>query len=164
MADFLEQVYAASTPRTSKSDILDYYGSSRKAAEAIHRLGIVKNRKGEDVGIDSLMRRFQKRGGKSQGENAPVYGILGDKLPPKPPAGGYHVYGTVWVKYSEECVDREIDETISGDDAKALARMAGDAMLQSVVNQYQHGDITQKGPSICQPPELYVDPIDEEGE
>lgn len=159
---FLEDVYAASTPRETKSDILDYFGTSRKAAEAIYKEGIVKNRKGDLVGVDSLMRRFQKRGGKSQGEQSPVYRTLGEKLPPIPPAGGYHVYGTIWVKYSEECVDREVDELITGKDAEALAQMAGEEMLQALSNQYQTGDITGKGPGACAEPELHVDPIEGE--
>lgn len=77
-------------PRTSKADYLDYfktqYGAkqgTRKAAEYLHSLGIVRNRQGEPVKVESLMRRFQSRGGKSQGETREVYHAAAANLPAK---------------------------------------------------------------------------------
>ncbi len=78
------------TPRASKSDVLEYYkqeygkAGTRKAAEKIHELGLVVNKKtGEVPKVESLMRRFQTRGGKSQGETSAVYAALGKELPAK---------------------------------------------------------------------------------
>lgn len=77
-------------PRSSKADVLDYYkaeygkAGTRKAAEALQSLHIVKTKQGGEPKIESLMRRFQTRGGKSQAESSGVYLAMGMSLPPKP--------------------------------------------------------------------------------
>ncbi len=160
---FLEDVYAASTPRTTKADVVAYFkpmgkGWQAKLVRALFPFTSVKN-------PHNLERRFNPdRIGHAPrtAREKKEFADFGATLPPIPPAGGYHVYGTVWVKYSDECVDREVDEIIDGKAADALAKMAGEEMLKALINQYQTGDIEGGGPSSCAEPELTVDPIEEE--
>ena len=114
------------------------------------------------------MRRFQ--GGRSESEkvskkNEQEYKDVGAMIPPIPPENGYHIQGQISVKYSDECVDRNIDEYIDGDAAKQLAAMAYDDMYQAILNQYQNGYIDEPGPEPgdCAPPRLTVSAVGDEG-
>lgn len=174
----LSQVIEVSPRRETKSEVLEYYRveygghASRKAAEALHELGIIKNRQGEPVKIESLMRRFSSRHGHSQGEHSAAYRAMGENIKPLMPAGGYHIEGTVWVKFSDgDCEEREVNEDITGKDAQTLLDIAWkdeeDALAQAVVNHYMEEDIEARNPtavasSECQEPELSVSAIEEE--
>lgn len=69
--------------RTSKTQIKDYFGSSREAAQWGIDHGFFVNKKtGEPIKLESAMRRFQSRGGKSQGETSATYKEMGKTLPP----------------------------------------------------------------------------------
>ena len=127
--------------KTNKAGVTSYAWQSKLATDVSETTGVERK---------SVMRRFQKRAGKV----APVsekhqaeYADVGEALPPKVPEGGYHISGTVWVKYSDDVYDaREIDEAISGEDAEALAKLSPDQMMQGLVNYYQTGDISGRGP------------------
>ncbi len=105
--------------RSTKTEIKDYYGSSRAAAEALY--GRILNKKtGEPVKVESIMRRFQNRGGKSQGEMGAVYKELGRELPPlsvKPPETI-----TVTVRGQQGQRDREWTATFKGAAAYRFSR------------------------------------------
>lgn len=105
--------------RTTKSEIKDYYGSSRAAAEALYGR-VLNKRTGEPVKVESLMRRFQMRGGKSQGESSAAYKELGRELPPlsvKPPESI-----TVTVRGQQGQREREWKATFTGADAYRFSR------------------------------------------
>ena len=105
--------------RTTKTEIKEYYGSSREAAEALYGR-VLNKRTGEPVKVESLMRRFQTRGGKSQGETSAAYRELGRELPPlsvKPPETI-----TVTVKGQQGQRDREWTATFNGADAYRFSR------------------------------------------
>lgn len=147
-------------PRETKSDILDYYGSSRKAAEALHKSGLVRDKQGEPVSVKSLMRRFQQRGGKSQGESSPVYKTLGESLPPIPPENGFHVSGVIWVRYSEDCEERYPDYDLSASEAALLVKMTWAGMGdQAASNGYNDKDLDDPASyALCQEPQLTFTP------
>lgn len=82
-----------------------------------------------------ILRQFQ--GARGGGEKVTpkwqqAYEDLGAMLPPMPPQGGYHIYGTIWVKYSEDCVERGVDEYISGKQAQKFLQDA----MQALINVY----------------------------
>ncbi len=119
-----DQIIEASPRRETKADIVDYYkGEYRrnwqsKLTEALFPLAGVKN-------PHNLARRFNpdrinKPGSRKEQEQ---YIELGDIIPPKP-ADGYRIEGVIWIRYSDECVDREIEEDIEGDQAIQLFKMA----------------------------------------
>lgn len=160
---FYDQVMGSSTPRESKSEIVEYYQAEYGDEWKTHLVNDLKphaplTRK------ESLARRFaadriEKEGGfltKRQ------YRSLGKDLPPIPPEGGFSIKGTIYVKYSDECVERDVDEVVSGDDAKALVREAQAGMLQKLINYYQHGDTSRQGPGAgeCEEPDLHVEAIE----
>lgn len=166
-------IYDAAIPRTSKADVIEYYQKTygknwtRRIAEDLY--GTVKNRRGENVRVSNIMRRFQgTRAGASEGRSGAMYQELGRKLPPKAPENGFNVGGTIWVKYSKDCVERYIDPPIhiTHDAAQRLIDMTAQDMAQAIANAYQSDapdadekDIAEKGPSIgdCNPPELWVE-------
>lgn len=173
MPDLFTQVHAASIPLTSKADIVEYYKAEHPRnwqASLVHDLHPFTHVKSEH----NLARRFSS--GEKGGENRLArpgskkeqeeYRALGETLPRKAPEGGYHIYGTVWIKYSPgECEEREVDEYITGKEAQALAKMASADMAQAVINHYNtdpFGDESHATIGDCNPPDLYVEPIEEE--
>lgn len=143
MADIYEQVIAVSDPRETQADVLDYYqrayggGWKSKLARDLSPIAGVKP--------DSIMRRFQKgRSGsaKSRAQSQAEYQELGEQLPPKAPESGYHIHGTIWVQFSGDCEEREIDETITGADADELVILASKGLGEkAIINQYMGDDI-----------------------
>lgn len=126
-----DQIIEASPRRESKADIVDYYRSEyprnwqKKLTEGpLLQISGAKN-------AHNLARRFNA--GTKGGENRLArpgsrkeqeeYRELGDIIPPKP-ADGYRIEGVIWIRYSEECVDRKIEEDIEGDQAIQLFKMA----------------------------------------
>ncbi|SRR5260221_727397 len=159
----LDDVYEASDPRTNKTDFIDYYqekyGDNWKRQAAIDQSGTTNS---SSRAYQSAMRNFQGKRLNETG-NTPKWRALGEKLPPKPPENGYHIYGVVYVKYSDgECEERDVDEYIAGDEASALAAMAtAEAMAQAVVDHYNtdpFGDESHASIGDCNPPDLHVEP------
>ncbi len=69
-----------------KSELVDYYKDTygekkwtRAAAEGLY--GLVKNKKGENVSVNNIQRRFQGERLQKEGKGE-VYKQLGEKLPP----------------------------------------------------------------------------------
>lgn len=162
---FLDEVYAAGELRETKADIVEYYQSKYTGRGAkgwkqhlIHDLLPYTPQTGANP-AKNLARRFDpSRLNNPEPRNAEQYQALGATLPPKAPYG-LHIHGTIRVKYSDDCEDREIDEKIYGDEAKALFAEA-DA-LQSIANYYQTGDLDMQGPAICGDDDLHVEAIEE---
>lgn len=100
----------------------------------------------------NLMRRFQNRGNKRWEDTEPSarqeeeYKKLGETLPPIVPHGGFHIWGIVWIKYSKECVDRDIDIYVTGRDAEFLAKTAE---VQVVINLYNEMPSDAQGYAEC---------------
>jgi hypothetical protein len=152
MPNLLKQIYDAGTPRETQSDVSSYYRqeypgqkTNKKGVTTYEWQGRLSDDLSNVLGVKraSIMRRFQK--GRKDKEvskkHADEYEALGAMLPPKPPAGGYHITGTIWFKYADQpCEDREVDEIITGSQAKELANMAYEDMLQSVLNSYMSND------------------------
>lgn len=178
----LEQVYEVSMPRESKADIVDYYqreypGQGAKGwKQTLIRDLLERN---YDVTVGTVGKEEYRRQAKNMAKrfdpqrlnnpelrNAKEYETLGATLPPMPPEGGYHIFGTIWCKYSDDdtCNEREMDEYITGEAAEELANMSAAEMVQAALNAYQSqdGDIDFNGPSLsdCADPELTVEPIE----
>lgn len=162
-----DQIREVSHHPETKAEIVEsyreMYTGRGKAGWKQHLIEALSAQTG--IKYKTLEKRFDaQRLKNTERKNASQYRELGETLPLLPPSGGYRIHGIIFVKYSEECVEREVDERITGDDAKKLARMASaDAMVQAVANAYQsqEGDIDYGGPGIgdCALPDLYVEPI-----
>lgn len=113
LQDFID----SETRPQSKSEFLSRFGSTREAAEYLYETGEIRNREGERVSVKSLMRRFQTRGGRSQGESAAVYKEAGKTLPPR--ISGNEL--TVTVTGYQGSRKREFTTTFKGADAYAFA-------------------------------------------
>jgi hypothetical protein len=118
---------------TSKTDVIeaykDKYGQKRwTRAIAEDLYGTIKNRKGENVSIDNIMRRFQGgREAKGEGRSSQVYKQLGEKFEPvRKELKGDSI--TITVKGEQERDrkrrnrDREWTVTFTGSDAKRFAQ------------------------------------------
>lgn len=166
-------IYDAAIPRTSKADVIEYYQETygknwtRRIAEDLY--GSVKNRRGENVNVRNIQRRFQgTRASAGEGRSGAMYQELGRKLPPKAPENGFYIGGVIYVKYSKDCVERYIDPPIhiTASAAQRLIDMTAQEIAQAVANAYQNDnpdageqDIASGGPAIgdCNPPELWVE-------
>lgn len=178
-----DQVNAVGIPRTAREDIFAYYraeypGSKtlKSGKTAYEWQSQLATDLSQVVGIKraSVMRRFQKRGEKGATIEKAVskghedeYQALGESLPPKPPDGGYHIKGVVWIKFSDgECEPRDVDEYITEDDATMLANAADADLVQMIVNHYmeEEGGMATDEPQTmigdCQPPNLTVSAIE----
>lgn len=160
----LDQIYQVSEKRTTKQDTVAYYeqkfgkdGKNRLVAD----LSGTTDKKSR--AWKSAMRNFQARNTEKKGQEKPTpkWRKIGENLPLKAPPCGYHVEGTVYVKYSGECVDRVVDMDIVGKDADAIALMSDAEMAQAVVNLYNEDNVDEKeGYGSCQEPELTVTAIE----
>ena len=158
----LDDVYAASDPRENKADFINYYqekyGAGWKRQAAIDLSGTTDS---GSRAYQSVMRNFQGQRLAQQG-NTPKWRALSEKLAPKPPENGYHIYGVVYVKYSDgECEERDVDEYISGSEAGELAGMStASAMAQGVVDHYNtdpFGGESHASIINCESPDLHVE-------
>ena len=166
MPDLFEQIYEVTPRRESKAEIVEYYQQEHPRnwqASLVHDLHPFTNVKNEH----NLARRFNpdrinNPGRKSEQSEYREFGLT---LPPKLPEGaGFHIEGTVWMKFSDgDCEEREVDETIVGDEAQALARMASFDMQDALVRHYME-DALYDEPSAriggCEPPDLVVELIE----
>jgi hypothetical protein len=165
---FLDEVYAAGAPRETKADVVEYYQSKYTGrGQAGWKQSLIRDllpytpQTGKNP-AKNLARRFDpSRLNNPEPRNVEQYQELGATLPPKAPEGGYHIHGTYQVKYSDDCEERTFDEKITGDNAKELAKMAEEDMLQALANYRQTEDFDTQGPSICGEPELEVEAIEE---
>lgn len=169
--DLLDQVWEVSNRYETKAEIVAYYqanypgrGAESWKQHLVHDLAAITGMKPKN-----LERRFDP----SRLHNVPrtarekeQYVELGLQLPPiSPPENGYHIYGEVFVKFSDgECEPRDVDEYITGEDAEELldqARASG--MAQAVVKHYME-DALWDEPSArigdCDPPNLTVEAIE----
>src|SRR6266702_3097193 len=145
MSDIYSQVLDESEPRETKADIVEYYQSTYPGFGR----GGWKQRLVNDMAAitgmkpKNLEKRFDpQRLNNPEDRNADQYAELGEQLPPKPPENGFHVEGTIWVQYSEECVDREVDFDIAGDEADELVRLAFAGLgNQAIANSYNETDL-----------------------
>ncbi len=165
---FLDQVYAAGEPRETKADVVDYYQQTYTGRrQAGWKQSLIRDllpytpQTGANP-AKNLARRFDpSRLNNPEPRNAEQYQELGATLPPKAPHG-LHIFGIIWVKYSDDCEERVIDEKIYGDEVKQLyAEAIDEKMLQSMANYYQTGDLDTQGPAICGEPDLQVEAIEE---
>lgn len=158
------EVRAASQYRETKAEVVEYYRETYKGRGKESWKQHLVSDLSRITGIKpkNLERRFDpSRISNPEKRNADQYRQLGEQLPPIAPDGGYHVYGVIWVKYSEDCEERDVDEYITGKAAERLAKMAYEDMMQAVANAYQsqEGDIDFRGPTPCAEPDLHVEPI-----
>lgn len=178
MSDLHAQIQAISHVRESKQDVIEYFkeqypGSKMdsKGRKIEKWRGEAANALSEVTGLshDSALRRFQgtrAESSKVTNKTKAEFKAIGEKLPIKPPPGGYHIFGTVYMKFSSgDCEEREVDEYITGEEADELANMSNGHTGQAVVNHYME-DALWSEPSAriggCQEPELTVDAIEEE--
>ena len=147
--DLLSADVEGKAPRLkTKSEILEYFhGNTRQAAEYGIKQGVFVNRNGEPIKLASAMRRFQSRGGKSQGENAPAYQALGQTLPPQ--IKGNQL--TVTIKGDQDMGDggtrpRSFTYTFKGKEAQAFAENPSYAAFfyklgypQEVIEKFEDG-------------------------
>lgn len=181
--DFYEQVRAAGTPRETKADVIEYFQETYKGVktksngdkvyewktELVNALtGVATNKNGELMSRANIARRFQSGREvkpEKQQKTKEEYQHIGETIPTKPPENGYLVEGVVYIKFSDgECEPRDVEEYITGADADALAKAAGDDLLSMLVNRYMElEDGEEPGYSIgqCDDPELTVTPIEE---
>ncbi len=170
------QVREAGTPMATKADLVAYFKHESprnwqsKLTEALFPFTTAKN-------THNLARRFNS--GAKGGENRldrpgskkeqQEYKALGEMLPPKPPEGGYHIEGEVYIKFSDgECEPREVSEDITGEDAEALAAMAAQEMIDALTNLYMSEGASMEtpeepfySPGGCQEPDITVTAIED---
>lgn len=173
-----QQIHDVGTPRETKADIIEYYYATYAGAwrqtliqDLLGIRGVIRDEIGDKEykrQEHNLRRRFDPdRIAKPEPRNAEEYRLLGESLPSMPPEGGYHIWGTVWVKYADNpCEEREVDEYITDEQAVELAEMANKEVIQAVVNHYMtDGDIHDEEPRLfagdCQEPDLQVEAIEE---
>ena len=173
--DFYEKFQEVLEFRESRDEIVEYfqqkYPGVVKARGKAHAKPLWKeqlaSRLSELTGISqkNLERRFEKRGDrrwqdiKPSAKQREQYKELGKLLPPIMPPGGFHIYGTIYVQYSEDCAEREFDEIIYGGAAEYLVRSGGD--IQVILNLYNDIPVEAPGASECPEQEsiLSVEPI-----
>lgn len=165
---FLESVMNASAIRETKADIVDYYREVHPRnwqAKLVHDLHpFTSGVKTEH----NLARRFNSgaKGGEnrldrpgSKREQA-EYKAFGATLPRKVPKSGFHVTGTIYVQYSQDCVKRKVDIILNRNAASRLIGMAKAEAIQAVANGYQsdlpEADIDFQGPAWCAEPDLHA--------
>ncbi len=176
--DIYEQMREVGVPRTTKAEIIDYYqqaytgrGQSGWKQNLIHDLlrskDITPNTVGEReyarVTKNTAKRFDTQRRNNPEPRNAAEYEALGEALPAMPPEGGYHIFGIIFVVFSDgECEEREIDEYITGKDADKLAMSAAEDLAQQIINHYMEEDTDEPTASIgrCDPPQLTVEAIE----
>lgn len=133
--------------KTNKAGVTSYEWQSKLATD-VANLPAPEGK--TQIKRASVMRRFQKRAGKvasTSAKHQSEYAQVGETLPIKVPSGGYHVTGTMKVKYSDGSEwDATIDETITGEDAATLAGMSPEDMPQGIANYYQTEDVNGSGP------------------
>ncbi|SRR6266516_7676671 len=85
---FKSAVERVSTPvyLSTKGEVIDYYKDKYGEKKWTHAIasdlyGTVKNRKGEDVSIKNIQRRFQAERLAKEGRSSQQYKQLGEKLP-----------------------------------------------------------------------------------
>lgn len=132
MRDFVD----TQTKPQTKAEFASRFSSTRKAAEFLYEHSDIRNRQGDKVSVDSLMRRFQTRGGKSQGEQRAVYREAGRELPPQVKNNEL----TVTVRGFQGQRERTFTTTFKGGDAKAFA---SDPSFLTFFYQYNKNYITE---------------------
>jgi len=172
----LDEVRAYGRTRETPDEVFDYYKKEYPGSKTLKNgkvqyawQGKLADDLSQVLGIErkSVMRRFQGvRAGKVSKSQEDEYQALGQSLPLIPPEGRGHITGTIWVKYSEDCEDREVDIDLSHADVVRLFEMAVDEMIQAVANGYQSNqpgdvDIDFKGPDWCAEPDLQFEMIEE---
>lgn len=179
MSDIYEQIREAGTQRETKADIIDYYqqaytgyGQHGWKQNLIHDLLRSKDITPNTVGEKEYARltkntakRFDtQRRDNPEPRNAAEYEALGEGLPPMPPENGYHIFGIIYVAFSDgECEEREIDEYITGKAAEKLANSAEEDIAQRITNHYMEEDDTDEPTASignCDPPQLNVEAIE----
>jgi hypothetical protein len=173
MTSLLARIRELATTRETPDEVFDYYQQQYPGHKTLKNGKTIfawQSKLADDLsqvlGIkrESVMRRFQgARAGKISKSQADEYQALGEMLPPNPPDNGYLVSGTIYVKYSNDCEEREIEPPmhISYEDAKRMLAMDTDKAVQAVANAYQadqdEADINFKGPEWCAEPILIVE-------
>lgn len=186
MSDFYQQVREVSQFKETRGEIIDYFKGLYPGGKLLKNGKTIENWKSKLVAAvqpftfnkdmahlskATLNRRFEtgRENSKISRVQEQEYRELGETLPFDPPENGYHVWGEVWVKYSDgQCEPRDVDEYITGEDARKLAKEAYEgtskSAAQMVVNHYQDEDVDNEEPTAsigdCQEPELYVEAIE----
>lgn len=139
-----QQILGASEQRTTKQDFISYYqsryGAGWKRAAAIKISG---TNDAKARSYQSVMRNFQGKRLHQEGDTIKWHELTKD-LPPMPPEDGYHIHGKIWLKYSEECEEREVDVVISGDEAQ---RLLSTSVEYSLINAYNEQGIDDEPPA-----------------
>ncbi len=176
----LDRIYDVSPRRESKADVVAAYQHHGQwipgGKQALIRDLLERN---YDVSVGTVGKEEYKRQAKNMArrfdpsrinnperKNTKEYQTIGATLAPKAPTNGYHIFGTIYVKYSdEECEPREMDEYIKGEAAQNLIGMSAKDMLQATGRAYQsqEGDIEYEGgPYVCPDSELAVEAVDDD--
>lgn len=134
MRDFVD----TQTKPQTKTEFASRFSSTRKAAEFLYEHADIRNRKGEKVPVENLMRRFQgkQENRREQGENKAVYREAGRELPPQVKNNEL----TVKVTGMQGQRTREFEVTFKGGDAKAFA---SDPSFLTFFYQYNPNYITE---------------------
>jgi hypothetical protein len=157
--DLFAQVRAASIPLETKQDIIEHYQGEYGRTWAAHLTRDLSPIAGKAP--RNLARRFNPdRINNPEPRNAEQYKQLGKQLPGKAPEGGYHVWGTIQVKYSGDCEEREVDFDVIGEDADYLASASDAAQRQAINNIYNGYTSDDDGYDSCNGWDIHVEPIE----
>lgn len=165
---WIDAILGASQQRETKAEIIEHY----RATYPARGHGSWKSRLVNDLAAITGMKpkNLERRFDPSRIEHVPrtarekdQYKELGEQIAPKAPAGGFHITGTVHIRYSSDCEEREIDETVAGEDAQGLVDMAfADLAEQAIVNIYQGDTPAGEGYAPCPGDwDLNVTPLEE---
>lgn len=91
----------------------------------------------------NIARRFDPtRRGQEEPRNRQEYKDLGQELPLMRPES-IHISGTIFIRYSQDCEEREIDEELTDeDDIKDYMKMMSSGLAsEAISNIYNDGDV-----------------------
>lgn len=155
MRSLRDQINEVSQMRDTRDLVIDYFKQEYPGKSVQKNGRVIEEWKGKLVGaleataLDkngkpykraSLQRRFEtgRETSKVSAKQKAEYKAVGALLPPIPPDGGYVVSGTIHIRYSRTCEEREIEDIyITGEAARLFAETAD---IQIVINLYNDMD------------------------
>lgn len=143
-----------------KSGTVEQFEWKRKLSEEIQPF--TRGKSGQPQGLASIQRRFQtgREGSKTSPKQAAEYKALGETLPAQPPRYGYHVEGTICMRYVSEnnapCEDRYWNYAVTGE-WKNLLFATGS--LDGLFNLYMTGQWEDPDPAfvLCHSDDCEID-------
>jgi len=164
--ELAKRVRDVSSPRESREDVIEYYQEKYPGQKTLKNGQVQYEWKKKIVDAElalnpnakraSLNKRYQKEKGverylkgKPKPEVQAQYKALGEKLPPKPPAG-ITVTGTVCVRYQDNpCEPRTFTVTLEGGEMRVLLESFD---MQTIINKYMMIDVDDAEPTISECP------------